>query len=182
MDASLNVADTRALEAIIAPVVDAAGLSLVRIAMLGTPSGPTLQVMAEDPASRQLTIEQCARLSRRISEVLDVADPIPDEYQLEVSSPGIDRPLTRPQDFDDWAGHAAKLQMAAPIEGRKRFQGRLLGRDGDKVRMAIEGFGEVALPLADIASAKLVLTDELIKATGPIRATGPGDIIEEEDE
>src|SRR3546814_8079018 len=86
-------------------------------------------------SSRQLTIEQCARLSRRISEVLDVADPIPDEYQLEVSSPGIDRPLTRPQDFDDWAGHAAQLQMAAPIDGRKRFQGRLLGRDGAKVQI-----------------------------------------------
>lgn len=158
------------------------GLGLVRVAMLGGPGGPTLQVMAEDPATRQLTIDQCARLSRRISAVLDETDPIDGEYTLEVSSPGIDRPLTRRGDFTDWTGHIAKLQTHEPVGERKRFQGRLLGLDGDNVRIDVDGFGEALLPLAGIASAKLVLTDELIKATKPLAADGADEILEEEDQ
>ncbi len=161
------MAGTNALEVLIAPVVEAAGHALVRVAMLETPGTPTLQVMAEDPVTRQLTIDQCARLSRQISALLDEVDPIEEEYCLEVSSPGIDRPLTRARDFVDWAGHIAKVQLGAPIDGRKRFQGRLLACEDDIVQMAIEGLGTVALPLADITSAKLILTDELIKSTTP---------------
>ena len=153
------------------------GFDLVRVAMIG---GPTLQVMAEDKATRQLSIEQCTRLSRSISAMLDEVDPIEGEYSLEVSSPGIDRPLTRPADYADWAGHVAKLTLAVPVDGRKRFQGRIAGLEGDAVRIALDD-GEVLLPLAAIASAKLVLTDELLKATKPLVADGADEILEEEE-
>lgn len=178
----MELTETKSLEALIEPVAKAMGFDLVRVAMLGGDGAPTLQVMAEDPATRQLTIDQCARLSRQLSAMLDVADPIESEYTLEVSSPGIDRPLTRPGDFADWAGHEAKLQTAETIEGRKRFQGRLLGLDGDNVRIAVEGLGEVSLPLARLTGAKLLLTDELIKATRPLVTEGAEEISEEEDD
>lgn len=174
--------DTKALEALIEPLAAAMGLDLVRVALLGGPAGPTLQVMAEDPATRGLTIAQCTRLSRQVSGVLDAADPIESEYSLEVSSPGIDRPLTRMHDFTDWAGHVAKLQTHVPVNGRKRFEGRLLAPENDMVRIAVDGLGEVSLPHNSLLSAKLVLTDELIKATRP-HDTGEADRnIEEEDE
>ena len=174
--------DTKALEALVEPIATAMGFDLVRVALMNGPGGLTLQVMAEDPATRQLTIDQCASLSRRVSDVLDEADPIPDEYNLEVSSPGIDRPLTRLRDFADWAGYVAKIQLAEPVEGRKRFQGHILGLDDAMVRIAVEGLGETALPFAGIASAKLVLTDELIKATKPLSSEGADEIDEEEDD
>lgn len=174
--------DTKALEALLEPIATAMGFDLVRVALMNGPGGLTLQVMAEDPATRQLTIDQCASLSRRVSDVLDEADPIPDEYNLEVSSPGIDRPLTRLRDFADWAGYVAKIQLAEPVEGRKRFQGHILGLDDAMVRIAVEGLGEAALPFAGIASAKLVLTDELIKATKPLSSEGADEIDEEEDD
>jgi len=173
--------DTKALEALVEPIATAMGFDLVRVALMNGPGGLTLQVMAEDPATRQLTIDQCAALSRRVSDVLDETDPIPDEYNLEVSSPGIDRPLTRLRDFADWAGYVAKIQLAEPVEGRKRFQGHLLGLDDAMVRIAVEGLGETALPFAGIASAKLVLTDELIKATKPLSSEG-ADALDEEEE
>lgn len=171
------MADTIALEPLIAPIVADMGFDLVRVAMIG---GRTLQVMAEDPATRQLTIDQCAALSRRISAMLDDVDPIAHEYSLEVSSPGIDRPLTRRQDYADWAGHVAKLTTAEPIDGRKRFQGRIVALENDMVRIALDA-GEAVLPLAAIASAKLVLTDDLLKATKPLDAGGADEILEEED-
>ncbi|MBW7945825.1 MAG: ribosome maturation protein RimP [Sphingomonadaceae bacterium] len=174
--------DTKALEALVEPIATAMGFDLVRVALMNGPGGLTLQVMAEDPATRQLTIDQCAALSRRVSDVLDEADPIPDEYNLEVSSPGIDRPLTRLQDFADWAGYVAKIQLAEPVEGRKRFQGHILGLDDAMVRIAVEGLGETALPFAGIASAKLVLTDELIKATKPLSSEGADELDEEEED
>lgn len=174
--------DTKALEALVEPIATAMGFDLVRVALMNGPGGLTLQVMAEDPATRQLTIDQCASLSRRVSDVLDEADPIPDEYNLEVSSPGIDRPLTRLQDFADWAGYVAKIQLAEPVEGRKRFQGHILGLDDAMVRIAVEGLGETALPFAGIASAKLVLTDELIKATKPLSSEGADELDEEEED
>lgn len=164
------------------PIATAMGFNLVRVVMMNGAGGLTLQVMAEDPATRQLTIEQCTSLSRRVSDMLDEKDPIPDEYSLEVSSPGIDRPLTRLQDFTDWSGHVAKIQLAEPLEGRKRFQGHLLGVDDAMVRIAVEGFGETALPFAGIVSAKLVLTDELIKATKPLSDEGADEIDEEEED
>ena len=174
--------DTKALEALVEPIATAMGFDLVRVALMNGPGGLTLQVMAEDPATRQLTIDQCASLSRRVSDVLDEADPIPDEYNLEVSSPGIDRPLTRLRDFADWAGYVAKIQLAEPVEGRKRFQGHILGLDDAMVRIAVEGLGETALPFAGIASAKLVLTDELIKATKPLSSEGADELDEEEED
>ncbi len=177
-----DLTQAQTLETLIEPVAAAMGFDLVRVALMNTPGGLTLQVMAEDPASRQLTIAQCTALSRRLSDLLDAEDPIEGEYSLEVSSPGIDRPLTRAQDYADWAGHAARLQLAAPIEGRKRFQGRLLGLEDAMVRIAVEGLGETAVPFASIASAKLLLTDELIKATRPLATDGADEISEEEEE
>jgi ribosome maturation factor RimP len=169
------VADPESLERLIEPEVRAAGFELVRVALVGG-RNLTLQVMAEDPATGQMTLDQCARLSRRLSALLDETDPIESEYVLEVSSPGIDRPLTRPADYDRWAGHVAKVELGTGmVQGgatRKRFQGRLLGRDGDHVRMAVDGMGEVALPMADIRTAKLVLTDALIAETRPLDSAG----------
>src|SRR3546814_4070655 len=117
------------------------GLALVRVAFFGGDSDPTLQVMAERPDTRQLTIDDCADLSRRISDRLDALeeagkDPIEGAYRLEVSSPGIDRPLTRPADFADWAGHEAKIALKEKREGRQRFNGTLVGIDGDTVTIS----------------------------------------------
>jgi ribosome maturation factor RimP len=108
-----------------------------------------------------MTVEDCAEISRSVSALLDVADPIAGAYMLEVSSPGIDRPLVRPEDYDRFAGFDARIELDEPLDGRKRFKGKLLGRAADAVRLIAET-GEVLLPLAGIARAKLVLTDELI--------------------
>ncbi len=174
--------DTKALEVLVEPIATAMGFDLVRVALIKGAGGLTLQVMAEDPATRQLTIDQCAALSRRVSEMLDEVDPISDEYNLEVSSPGIDRPLTRLQDFADWAGYVAKIQLTELLEGRKRLQGHILGLDDAMVRIAVEGLGETAVPFANIAGAKLVLTDDLIKATKPLSSEGVDALDEEEEE
>ena len=108
-----------------------------------------------------MTVDDCAQISRSISALLDVADPIAVAYTLEVSSPGIDRPLVRPEDYDRFAGFAARIELSAPQDGRKRFRGRLLGRVDDHIRLADEA-GEVRLPLAAITRAKLELTDDLL--------------------
>ena len=113
--------------------VTGATLSLVRVGMFGGKSDPTLQIMAERPETRQLNLADCAALSRRISDVLDEADPIEEAYRLEVSSPGIDRPLTRLQDFADWAGFDARIRLAEQIDGRKHFDGRLIGISDDRI-------------------------------------------------
>ena len=128
--------------------------------------------MAERPDTRQLTLEDCARLSRRISDVLDEADPIESAYRLEVSSPGIDRPLTRLRDYDDWKGHEARIALSEPLEGRKQFTGTLAGTEGGTVLIEVEGLGAAALPFARIHGAKLVMTDKLIQATAPLSAEG----------
>src|SRR3546814_935558 len=132
----------------------------------------TLQVMAERADTRQLHITDCETISRRLSDLLDEADPIESEYRLEVSSPGIDRPLTRPQDYADWVGHVARIRLLEPQDGRKQFEGKLLGLDGDHVRIDVARLGETALPLAAIDHAKLLLTDDLIKATAPLSTDG----------
>jgi ribosome maturation factor RimP len=132
-----------------------------------------LQVMAERPDTRQLVIEDCAELSRRISDVLDEADPIEFAYRLEVSSPGIDRPLTRLSDFADWAGFDARLRLSEVVEGRKQVDGQLGGLDGDHVRITTTKTRETLnIIFANIASAKLLLTDKLIKATTPLSTEG----------
>jgi ribosome maturation factor RimP len=149
------------LEPIIAPAIEAAGYRLVRLRLMGG-ERKTLQVMAER-ADGQMDVEDCARLSRALSEFLDREDPIEGEYVLEVSSPGIDRPLTRITDYARWAGNEARLDLAAPdATGRKRFKVMLLGLDGNDVMVEVAGV-RTKFPFAGIAEAKLVLTDKLIQ-------------------
>ncbi len=167
---------------LIEPVVAAAGLALVRVALTGG-RDLTLQVMAEDPATGQLTLDQCAELSRALSAVLDAADPFPGPYRLEVSSPGIDRPLTRVADFARFAPHRARVELGAGIAiggaVRKRFQGALAGVDGADILLDAEGIGMVRLPFADVRSAKLLLTDALIAATTPLDMQGADVVVEQ---
>lgn len=152
------------LEALIAPSLDAMGYELVRVQLQGQ-QRLTLQIMADRKDGVMMAVEDCADISRALSALLDVEDPITGAYTLEVSSPGIDRPLTRAKDFERWAGFEIKLEVIQPIEGRKRFRGKLLGLDdAGNVRLAIET-GEVVMALSNVRGAKLVLTDELIAAT-----------------
>jgi ribosome maturation factor RimP len=179
------MADIAELTRLIEPEAEAEGLALVRVKMTGGTSDPTLQVMAERPDTRQLSLEDCARLSRRLSNLLDAleeqgTDPIEDSYRLEVSSPGIDRPLTRLSDYDDWKGHEARIHPHEPYEGRKQLSGDLIGVDGESVLIDVKGLGETAIPFAAIRNAKLLMTDRLIKATAPLSADG-ADVEEIED-
>ncbi len=173
------MADIAALTALIEPEAEALGLRLVRVGMFGGTSDPTLQVMAERPDTRQLTLDDCAALSRRLSEIFDEVDPIEEAYRLEVSSPGIDRPLTRVADYDDWAGHEARLKLVEPIEGRKMFDARLEGVEGDDTVVVIAKHGAMRIPYDAILSAKLVLTDKLIQATAPLSTDGADKILQE---
>lgn len=161
------------------------GFAVVRVAMIGGADEPTLQVMAERPDTGQLTIDDCADLSRRLSGRLDALeeagrDPIDHAYRLEVSSPGIDRPLTRLRDFADWAGHEAKVALTEGQNGRKQFTGTLGGVDGNLILLSDTQEREHRLSFADLHSAKLILTDRLIAATQPLSSAG-ADEIEEED-
>jgi ribosome maturation factor RimP len=175
------MADIAELTRLIEPEAKALGLDLVRVAMFGGKSDPTLQVMAERPDTRQLDIADCEALSRRISEVLDAADPIEEAYRLEVSSPGIDRPLTRLQDFADWTGFDARIRLAEEINGRKQLDGRLNGIAEGTIEVTLTKSGEpFAFPFSSLASAKLLLTDALIKATAPLSTEGADRIIEKE--
>ncbi len=149
----------------IEPSLAAMGYRLVRV-MLTSARRPVLQVMAERQDEGPMSVDDCAQISRQVSALLDVADPIAGAYTLEVSSPGIDRPLVRPEDYDRFAGFEARIELSAPLAGRKRFRGRLLGRADDRVRLVDEA-GEVSLPLAAIARAKLVLTDDLLALAQP---------------
>lgn len=178
------MADLAEVTRLIEPAAEAEGLALVRVKMIGGTSDPTLQVMAERPDTRQLTLEDCARLSRRVSELLDEADPIEHAYRLEVSSPGIDRPLTRLKDYDDWKGHEARIVLTEKLDGRKVFSGELGGTEGDNVLVDVQGLGPIGLPFAAIQSAKLAMTDKLIRATAPLSADGADEIepIEETEE
>ncbi len=147
------------------PVLTALGYRLVRVRISGF-AGCTVQIMAERPDGT-MTIEDCEAASRALSPVLDVADPIEGAYRLEISSPGIDRPLVRRSDFDRYAGHVAQVEMQAPIDGRRRFRGELAGTDGGCARIrcadaAANANSEILLPIDDMTEAKLVLTDALI--------------------
>jgi ribosome maturation factor RimP len=160
------------LDALLVPVVEAAGYRLVRLRVLGA-KRKTVQVMAERPDG-SMNVDDCASLSRALSEVLEATDPLPDEFVLEVSSPGIDRPLTAIDDFARFAGHDARVEMTEPVNGRKRFKGVLIGVDGADVLMDVtgeNGTNRVRLALAHIAEAKLVLTDRLIEES--LKAKGP---------
>ncbi len=168
------MADIAALTQLIEPHAEAMGLRLVRVAMFGGTSDPVLQVMAERPDTRQLVIEDCAALSRLISDTLDAADPIEAAYRLEVSSPGIDRPLTRFQDYDDWKGFDARINLAEKRDGRKQFKGELAGVEAEGQLVSIvapDGVHHV-IPFALIEDAKLLLTDALIAATVPLSTDG----------
>ncbi|SRR5579885_934939 len=148
------------LEPIIAPAVEAAGFRLVRLRLMGG-KVKTLQIMAERPDGT-MNVDDCATLSRALSEFLDREDPVEGDYVLEVSSPGIDRPLTRVSDFVRWSGHEARLELKAPdASGRRRFKGLLLGLDGNDVVLEADG-RRMKFPFGAIAEAKLVLTDRLI--------------------
>jgi ribosome maturation factor RimP len=163
MDAATRIAD------MIAPTLEAMGFQLVRVKLLGT-QRPVLQIMFERdtggaPHDGGITVEDCAEVSRAVSALLDVEDPISGAYRLEVSSPGLDRPLTKPADFERFKSFEAKIELARPLEGRKRFRGRLKGLRGDAVLLADEESGaETPLPVTEIANAKLVVTDDLIAA------------------
>ena len=146
---------------LIEPSVQAMGFDLVRVAFTGDVV-TTLQVMAERPDGT-MSVDDCADLSRAISAILDVEDPIPGEYNLEVSSPGIDRPLVKPQDFDRFAGFEARVILHASLPGQRKFRGRLIGIRDDQVQLVNEN-GEFNLAYGDISSAKLILTDDLIDA------------------
>ena len=168
----MNVAaDLDALTKLIEPEVKALGFDLVRVAMTGGTSDPTLQVMAERPDTRQLALADCEAISRRLSEMLDEKDPIEGGYRLEVSSPGIDRPLTRKSDYADWKGHEARLKLKETQAGVKQVSGVLQGIDNGVVLVSTPR-GDREIPFESIASAKLLLTDKLIDATAPLSTEG----------
>jgi ribosome maturation factor RimP len=169
-----------AIARLIEPTVKDMGLDLVRVAMIGGKSDPTLQIMAERPDTRQLTIVDCETLSRKLSDILDEADPIEEGYRLEVSSPGIDRPLTRRSDFADWAGHEARIKFVDPVDTAKQVSGDIVGIEGDTIRIATPK-GERLVDFANIASAKLLLTDKLINATAPLSSEGAEEFVTEEE-
>ena len=175
----VRMADIAALTDLIAPEVERLGFMLVRVSMMGGRSGPTLQIMAESPDTRQLTIDDCATLSRALSDRLDEVDPIERAYRLEVSSPGIDRPLTRLQDFDAWAGHEARINLTEPLLGNKQFKAVIAGRDGETIAADVNGQDRVEFPFAHIHSVKLILTDKLIAETSPLSREGVETITEE---
>lgn len=164
--------------AIIAPSLEAMGYELVRVHMTGG-MRPVLQIMAERADRAVMTVEHCAEISRAVSALLDVEDPIREAYTLEVSSPGIDRPLTRLGDFDRFAGFEARVESRVAVEGRKRFRGKLHGTEGREVKIEVGAPAEdpegqendagpavARVPFDEIVRAKLVLTDELIAASG----------------
>ncbi|MDR2858568.1 MAG: ribosome maturation protein RimP [Novosphingobium sp.] len=191
------MADIARIIEVVEPEVAALGFALVRVKFFrGGEIGPisgedeefTLQIMAERPDTGQLVLDDCAALSRRISDRIDELEDrgevlIRDAYRLEVSSPGIDRPLTRLKDYIAWTGHEAKVQLANPVAGnRKSLQGDLAGVEGDAIRLDDRKSGRVSFTMADVHSARLVLTDRLIAATRPIAADGADEIFEEQED
>ena len=190
------MADLARITALVEPEAQALGYDLVRVKLYGRSEVGdeecTLQIMAENPATGQLLIEECAALSRRVSDRIDEAEEagevlIHEAYRLEVSSPGIDRPLTRPKDYAQWAGHEARISLTEPIANgtggnRKSLHGELIGLEGDAVLFDDRKSGRVSLPLAQIHSAKLVLTNRLIAATKPLDISGAEDFEEQADE
>jgi ribosome maturation factor RimP len=157
--------DAGHIETMIAPSLEAMGYDVVRVSFTGG-RRPTLQIMVEHRDETPMTVEDCATVSHSVSALLDVADPVATAYHLEVSSPGIDRPLVRPADYERFAGFEAKIELQRPLDGRRRFRGTLMGLDDDSVKLRI-GDASVLLPLSAIARAKLVLNDALIAGTQP---------------
>lgn len=150
---------------LIDPVVSGMGFDLYCVQETSEDGAYIIQIMAEDPKTGRLSVENCTALSRAISAVMDVEDPIKGEYRLEISSPGIDRLLIRAKDYLNYIGFEAKLEIDPPINGQKRFRGRLTGLENETVLMKTEDQGDVTLPLDRIQKAKLVMSDELVKTT-----------------
>jgi len=159
-DLVAKAAIDRRLAQIVQPVIEGMGFELVRVRLMGG-EHKTVQLMVQRPDGG-IDVDECAQISTAVSAVLDVEDPIADNYSLEVSSPGIDRPLTRLKDFDDWQGHEAKLETTEMIDGQRRFKGQLAGIEGDDVLITIPQ-GTIGLKFDWLSDAKLVLTDELIR-------------------
>ena len=179
-----RLANIAVLTDLIEPEARALGFALVRVKMFGGQGDRTLQIMAERPDTRQLTIDDCAELSRRVSDVFDAlegtpADPFEDEYRLEVSSPGIDRPLTRLQDYSDWAGHEARITLAEKIDGRKQFKGDLSEVEGETVSVVAPDGTVHRIAFSGIVDAKLTITDRLIAATRPLSTEGADEVEDE---
>jgi ribosome maturation factor RimP len=150
----------------VAPTLADLGFELVRVAILGR-DRPTVQIMADRADNTPITVADCETISRALGAVLDVADLIATAWSLEVSSAGIDRPLTRRRDWNRFAGHRARAELEAPLDGRKRLTGIVLGADATHARLRLDDASEIALPLTEIRRAKLVLTDDLIAAAAP---------------
>ena len=174
----MTVTAVARLEPIFEPVIENAGFKLVRLRLVGG-AAQTLQVMAERPDG-SMDVEGCTALSHALLDFIEKEDPIEGEYELEVSSPGIDRPLTRPMDFSRWAGHEAKIELTEMVDGRKRFRAVLLGMDGgDVVIRPVDNRADgkdVKFPFRSLANAKLVLTDKLIQEDLKARKNGPGSV------
>lgn len=157
----------RAVADLAEPVIEELGFRLVRVKISGRDGG-TVQIMAERP-SGEMTVEDCATISRRLSPVFDAYDPMPGQYNLEVSSPGIDRPLVRPSDFESWVGHEAKVELNEPVDGRKRFKGTIETVAAEEVQLKIELDGKaepviIGLPFSLINEAKLVVDLDSFRA------------------
>jgi ribosome maturation factor RimP len=180
-----KTAEDRKLIELFDPIAEAQGLNIVRIRMMGSSrvgGARRLQIMAERKSDGDINVNECARLSRAISALIDEADPIPGEFVLEVSSPGIDRPLTRLEDFETYEGLEARIELDRLAEGRKRFRGVLAGIEDEHIAIDLEGEDETAMiPFAWIVEAKLVLTDELMKRGAEARAARGDDEDEDED-
>jgi ribosome maturation factor RimP len=185
------MADIARLTELIEPEAQALGFELVRVKLFGNGPEPegerTLQIMAEDPTTGQLVVEQCMALSRAISETIDTVESHGEElingtYHLEVSSPGIDRPLTREKDFANWAGHEVNISLSEPIGEHRKLRGDLIGIDGGMVAVQDRKAGRIEAPFATIQSAKLVLTDKLIAASRPLDISGADEIEETHEE
>lgn len=156
------MAQKHALQDMLEPVVESLGYELVRVLTIGM-KNPTLQVMIDRKDGKEITVDDCAKVSRALSEVLDEKDPIENQYSLEVSSPGIDRPLTKPAHFERFAGYEAKIETSEEIEGRKRFKGKITALDkNNNVHFEMDGT-EYVIPFDAISKAKIVITDELLK-------------------
>ena len=186
------MADIARIIEVVEPEAKALGFDLVRVRYFkGGEIGDeehTLQIMAERPETGQLVIEDCAALSRRVSDAFDALEEagdvlIEEAYRLEVSSPGIDRPLTRAKDFAAWVGHEARIELSELIDNRKRYRGDLVGFDAEMQGISIEDDGVVyTVPFALVANAKLILTDKLIAASRPLDTSGADEILEEQED
>ncbi|MWV27509.1 ribosome maturation protein RimP [Aurantiacibacter rhizosphaerae] len=181
------MADIARLTDVIEPEAKALGFELVRVKMTGSGDERTLQIMAEDPETGQLVVEQCMALSRRVSDRIDEVEAEGEElvrgaYHLEVSSPGIDRPLTRAKDYSDWAGHEAKIALSEKVYGHRNLHGDIVGIEDNMVTITDNRAGDVTVPLDKIHSAQLVFTDKLMAATKPLDMSGVDDLEELEQE